>query len=248
MSQRADSEKKGWINRVEFTQIVKTYEIPLKDASMDIDALFDILDTSREKKITIQTFVDNFESHIQSAKEMGHILEIAEVMKAAFDAMLAEPRAQRNRVNEAFLEAHHRMEQEHKGFGVNFWGSTWRFRLYEDLYSAARGPDGAVLPYTSRYTHLKERLAAVARGKDPWLSGPAAADPQIQREVGNWAGVRQFCAEWLALLAREEERDAGLARRAAEAAAARAALKAASRPSTAESRVLPKAAADDTAG
>mmetsp|Transcript_4964 Transcript_4964/g.11055 ORF Transcript_4964/g.11055 Transcript_4964/m.11055 type:complete len:89 (-) Transcript_4964:798-1064(-) len=76
MSQRADSEKKGWINRVEFTQIVKTYEIPLKDASMDIDALFDILDTSREKKITIQTFVDNFESHIQSAKEMGHILEV----------------------------------------------------------------------------------------------------------------------------------------------------------------------------
>jgi hypothetical protein len=175
--------------------------------------------------------------------------QISEVMKAAFDAMLAEPRAQRNRVNEAFLEAHHRMEQEHRGFGVNFWGSTWRFRLYDDLFSAARGPDGAVLPCTSRYTHLQQRLAAVARGKDPWLSGPAATDPQIQREVGNWAGVRQFCSEWLALLVREEERDAELARRSAEAAAARAALKAAaSRPAPAESRISPKAAADDTPG
>ncbi len=173
-----------------------------------------------------------------------------EVLKAAFDAMLAEPRAQRNRVNEAFLEAHHRMEHENKGFGVNFWGSTWRFRLYEDLYSAARGPDGAVLPYTSRYTHLKERLAAVAEGKDPWLSGPVAADPQIQREVGNWAGVRQFCAEWLALLAQMEARDAELARVAAARAAAAAAERVDRkvRPVTAMGWLGHRSAMDDMAG
>jgi hypothetical protein len=96
LSQRADSVKRGWINRIEFTQLVKNSDIPLKDASMDLDALFgkcfrmaksrrisltsfsvpDILDINGEKNISLQTFVDNFESHIQSAKELGHILEV----------------------------------------------------------------------------------------------------------------------------------------------------------------------------
>ena len=152
--------------------------------------------------------------------------QITEVTKNAFDVMLAEPRAQRNRVNEAFLEAYHRLEQQHKGFGVNFWGSTWRFRVYEDLFSAARRVDGALLPCTARYAHLKERLAAMAQGKDPWLKGPAAADPLIKREVGNWEGVRLFCAEWRALIDREEERDAARAAGQAKAEAARATKKA----------------------
>ena len=177
--------------------------------------------------------------------------QIVEITKNAFDSILAEPRAQRNRVNEAFLEAHHRMEEQHKGFGINFWGSVWRFRLYDDIYSAARGADGAPLPCTQRYAHLKERLVSIAEGKDAWLKGPAASDPHITREVISWDGVRQFCREWRALIDREEERDAERARWSVEAAATRAAGKAA-RAAASQARgaaaARSKEAASDTAG
>ena len=32
-----------------------------------------------------------------------------------------------------------------KGFGVDFWGYSWRFKLYDDLYTDAKNPDGTAV-------------------------------------------------------------------------------------------------------
>jgi hypothetical protein len=155
--------------------------------------------------------------------------------------MLEEARAQRNRVNEGFLEANQGLERSHRGFGVNFWGSSWRFRLYDDLYTSAKDDNGAKMAYRQRYQNLKTRLAAIAQGKDPWLARAAAADQRIQKEVGNPEGLKLFCREWLALLTKEEERDAARAQLEAEAAVRKI-------PAAAERATVKSEAASDLAG
>lgn len=40
LRQKVDFGDKGWIDRNEFAQFTKNLEIPLKDATMDLDAIF----------------------------------------------------------------------------------------------------------------------------------------------------------------------------------------------------------------
>lgn len=117
--------------------------------------------------------------------------------------MLSEARAERDRVNATFLKTSSDMEQQGKGFGVNFWGSTWRFRMMEDFYIRP-STDQRPLRCNVRYDNLKSRLAAVRDGTDPWVSEAIASDPKVRSEIANPEAVKEFCSLWLGALAEEE--------------------------------------------
>mmetsp|Transcript_39266 Transcript_39266/g.104082 ORF Transcript_39266/g.104082 Transcript_39266/m.104082 type:complete len:225 (-) Transcript_39266:103-777(-) len=204
-----------------------------------------MMDREKTDSITCQSFLALFEpsieraqkaettlqvcseSHLSNINSIFLIAQFEDIVKDTFETLLDEPHAQRYRVNEAFLVSSQRMEQEHKGFGVNFWGSRWRFRLYDDIFGCPKGADGRPLPFSARYANIKTRLANLARGKDPWLTTVATADPAIAREIAHVEGIRLFCGQWLAMLQSEEVRDEERMRSDAAAAEARARRKAA---------------------
>jgi hypothetical protein len=119
--------------------------------------------------------------------------------------MLSEARAERDRVNATFLKTSSDMEQEQKGFGVNFWGATWRFRMMEELYGQPATPAG-LMRCNVRYSNLKRRLAAVRDGTDTWVHDIMASDPKIRSEIANPEAVKDFCGAWLAHLIEHEQR------------------------------------------
>jgi len=60
-------------------------------------------------------------------------------------------------------------EADKKGFGVDFWGYTWRFKMYSDFYTNAVDAKGEPVHLTLRYTNLKRRLEDVVSSKDQWI-------------------------------------------------------------------------------
>ena len=119
---------------------------------------------------------------------------------------MAEARAERDMVNATFLKTSNDMEQSKKGFGVNFWGSSWRFRMMEEFYIQPGGSTGRLLRCNERYNNLKRRLAEVRDGVDTWVFDVIASDPKIRSEIANPAAVGEFCGLWLASLAEHEAR------------------------------------------
>jgi len=132
-------------------------------------------------------------------------------MAEAFNAMLVQARAERDLVSCAFLTSGTDMEREHQGFGVNFWGWTWRTRLFRDFYAAPPNAGGGVLRSGARYVHLKARLAETAAGDTAWVRAVSAEDARIRGELAGGApAVQAFCTRWLRLLT-EAEADAAAA-------------------------------------
>mmetsp|Transcript_39268 Transcript_39268/g.104088 ORF Transcript_39268/g.104088 Transcript_39268/m.104088 type:complete len:236 (-) Transcript_39268:103-810(-) len=215
------------MSRADFGQFVRSLNVTLRDPALDTEILYDMMDREKTDSITCQSFLALFEPSIERAQKAETTLQFEDIVKDTFETLLDEPHAQRYRVNEAFLVSSQRMEQEHKGFGVNFWGSRWRFRLYDDIFGCPKGADGRPLPFSARYANIKTRLANLARGKDPWLTTVATADPAIAREIAHVEGIRLFCGQWLAMLQSEEVRDEERMRSDAAAAEARARRKAA---------------------
>ncbi len=126
-------------------------------------------------------------------------------MKESFNAMLVQARAERDLVSCAFLTSGTDMEREHQGFGVNFWGWTWRTRLFRDFYAAPPAGGARVLHSGARYGHLKARLAETAAGDTAWVRAASAEDARIRGElVGGAPAVQAFCARWLRLLTKTE--------------------------------------------
>ena len=134
--------------------------------------------------------------------------QLAEIIKETFSTLLAQARSERDRVNYAFLQSGSDLEHEHRGFGVNFWGWTWKMRLFHDLYAAPRGPDGRVIRSGERCAHLKARLAAMSGGDDSWARAAMAEDPKIRKEIVGVPAVLDFCGHWLRLLVEAEARAA----------------------------------------
>ena len=130
-----------------------------------------------------------------------------EIIRDTFNSMLSEARAERDRVNATFLKTSSDMEQEHKGFGVNFWGATWRFRMMEELYSQPASAAG-LMRCNVRYSNLKRRLAAIHAGTDTWVHDIMASDAKIRSEIANPEAVKDFCGAWLANLIEHEQRKA----------------------------------------
>ena len=87
---------------------------------------------------------------------------------------------------------------------MNFWGWTWRMRLFNDLYAAPRGPDGRTVRSGERYAHLKARLAAMRAGDDSWARAVMAEDPRIRGEIVKVSAVLDYCGRWLRLLEEAE--------------------------------------------
>jgi hypothetical protein len=135
-------------------------------------------------------------------------VQIKEIMKESFNALLAQARAERDLVSCAFLTSGTDMEREHQGFGVNFWGWTWRTRLFRDFYAAPPAAAGRVLRSGERFARLKARLAETAAGDTAWARAAAADDARIRGELAGGApAVQAFCARWLRRLT-EAEKDA----------------------------------------
>ncbi len=99
------------------------------------------------------------------------------------------------------MRSNNDLEQAKKGFGVNFWGSAWRFRMMEDFYIQPSAGPGKLLRSIVRYDNLKRRLAAVRDGADSWVTDIMAADAKIRSEIANPSAVGEFCSLWLANLA-----------------------------------------------
>jgi hypothetical protein len=133
--------------------------------------------------------------------------QIKEIMKETFNALLVQARTERDLVSYAFLTSGTDMEREQQGFGVNFWGWTWRTRLFRDFYAAPSPPAsaGRVLHSGARYSHLKARLVETAAGDTTWVRATAAEDARIRGELAGGApAVQAFCARWLRLLTKAE--------------------------------------------
>ena len=122
-----------------------------------------------------------------------------EIIKDSFNSLLADARAERDRVNAAFLQTSHDLEKGQKGFGVNFWGSTWRFQMMQDFYTHPINSTG-LIRCNLRYSNLKARLASVRDGTDAWISTVMVSNPKIRSEIVKPEAVRDFCAKWLDML------------------------------------------------
>jgi hypothetical protein len=126
-------------------------------------------------------------------------------MRDSFNSMLTSARTDRDRVNFTFLQTTKEIEADKQGFGVNFWGWTWKLRMFEDFYTSPTTPAGKSLRCNLKYDHLKERLKQVADGDTSWVRGAMAADSKVQKEIVDVAGVQKFCSKWLRLLVEAEK-------------------------------------------
>ena len=69
--QKADLDGNGKIDRVELAVFVKEFQVSLKDELMDLDVLFDNLDTDGDGMVSIEEFETFFEPIVQRYESKG---------------------------------------------------------------------------------------------------------------------------------------------------------------------------------
>ncbi len=55
-------------------------------------------------------------------------------MREAFKGPIHDAEDELNMVDRAFLVVHSQMVKEGHGFGVQYWGETWRFKMFDVSY------------------------------------------------------------------------------------------------------------------
>jgi len=243
-----DADGNGVLDKGELMNALKGHlQMQLEDPINDVDVIFAAVDSNNNGTIEIEEFVSMLDPLLKANDEKHIIMEIEEVMRIVFTNYLSQAKAERARVNRAFVLAHEgtsppitvertpvkpdsdeeeqaeeavKQEKENlpaeleqkaenpgpKGFGVDFWGYSWRFKLYDDLYTNAKDSKGNDVHLTERVTNLKKRLAAIAAGKDDWVAKAMEEHARIKMEIANPKAVGGYCSLWLKhLLAIEEE-------------------------------------------
>ena len=188
----ADLDGSGMIDRDELRHTVcKRLQIELTDPVEDCNIIFDLCDLDGSGEIDFHEFCSVMEPTIASFEREERQIDLQEVMAKTFKQVLTDARRERALVIEAFGKAADAVDQAGLGLGRAFLGQRWRFRLADDLYHR----NHAVSAHR-RLEHLRERLAGIAAGDDPWCEH-CLADPKISREVLDAAVIPAFAAAWL---------------------------------------------------
>jgi hypothetical protein len=111
-------------------------------------------------------------------------MDIDDVMKETFAGILVDAKVERSVVIQGFMRAHHEIEKSGNGFGKTYWGSKWRFKLFDGFYTHPHDPaTGLLVDVTKRFAHLIERLEKAIEDQDPWLNKAYEEDADIKKEV-----------------------------------------------------------------
>jgi hypothetical protein len=43
------------------------------------------------------------------------------------------------------MKAHHEIEKAGKGFGKGYWGSKWRFKIFDGFYTHPKDPETGIV-------------------------------------------------------------------------------------------------------
>ena len=93
-------------------------------------------------------------------------LVLDELIREAFKQAIHEAENELNAVDKAFLVVHAQMVKEGHGFGVNYWGESWRFKMFDVscLFFWQLNEDVVYLlrEQTSRYVFREE-------GRHSWI-------------------------------------------------------------------------------
>ena len=74
-----------------------------------------------------------------------------------------DAKLERSVVIQGFMKAFHDIEKSGRGFGKAYWGSKWRFKIFDGFYTHPRHPEtGVVVDVALRFHHLMERLEKAA--------------------------------------------------------------------------------------
>lgn len=160
-----------------------------------------------------------------------------------FSGILMDAKLERSVVIQGFMKAFHDIEKSGRGFGKAYWGSKWRFKIFDGFYTHPKNPEtGVIVDVALRFHHLMERLEKATKvfsalfscrcfaswvfgfltmfgrqGEDSWLNLQFEKDEDIMREVKDKEIVKEYCKLWLDVLKEraKEVMDAQVARTAA---------------------------------
>ena len=52
-----------------------------------------------------------------------------------------DAKLERSVVIQGFMKAHSEIEKSGRGFGKSYWGSKWRFKIFDGLYTHPKDPE-----------------------------------------------------------------------------------------------------------
>ncbi|KAJ1492545.1 hypothetical protein T484DRAFT_2923976 [Baffinella frigidus] len=195
----ADRNHNHTITRMELEVVLREeLAISLQDPRDDLDTIFDTMDKKHTGKVTEAHFLGFFEKAIEHRVAIGgdHI-DTPDLMKDSFQQCVTHARKERWGVICAFKESFDEFDQNGKGFGVHFWGSKWRFILFDRYYGDARNEDGSHVYVADRFNHLLARLALAAKDEEPWLLEKLNSDPIFKHDLIRPEFASEYAAEWL---------------------------------------------------
>ena len=62
-----------------------------------------------------------------------------------FSGILMDAKLERSVVIQGFMKAHHEIEKAGKGFGKGYWGSKWRFKIFDGFYTHPKDPETGIV-------------------------------------------------------------------------------------------------------
>lgn len=218
----ADMDKSGMVDKEELGAVIKNQlHVQLQDPINDLDIIFDSLDEDKSGLVSMDEFCRLFEPTIVRRSSSSGTMDIDDLMKETFSGILMDAKLERSVVIQGFMKAFHDIEKSGRGFGKAYWGSKWRFKIFDGFYTHPKDPEtGVLVDVSKRFYHLMERLDKAAVGEDVWLNKQFDDDEDMQKEIKDRKIVEEYCKNWNAVLKEraKEVSDAVAIRRAASAA------------------------------
>ena len=169
----------------------------------------DSLDEDKSGLVSMEEFCKLFEPTIvrRASSSTSSTMDVDDVMKETFSGILSDAKVERGIVIQGFMRAHHEIEKSGNGFGRTYWGSRWRFKIFDGFYTHAVNPSsGKAVDVTARFHHLMQRLEKAQQDQDPWLNTQYDSDEDFIKEIQDRNVVKEYCKIWHdALNAREHE-------------------------------------------
>jgi hypothetical protein len=129
--------------------------VQLQDPINDIDIIFDSLDADKSGLVSMDEFCKLFEPSIIRRASSAGTMDVDDLMKETFSAILFDAKLERSIVIQGFMRAHAEIEKSGKGFGKAYWGSKWRFKLFDGFYTHPKDAEtGRLVDVINRYPHL----------------------------------------------------------------------------------------------